>query len=132
MLYFKVLCFVWAIIGLGSRFFMYTLKENWNSWEQDKAYKEKRPLWVVLVAILGIVLIIVTWTIYIVYDVKYGWILSLLMTLTIVKISNLLFRYDKFREFLKEILPDKKRMKRLNISVIILSIVLILMGLFLY
>lgn len=132
MLYFKILCFVWAIIGIGSRFFMYTLKENWNSWEQNEAYKEKRPLWVIIVAVLGIALIIITWTVYIVYNVKYGWILSLLMTLTIVKISNLLFRYDKFREFLKNILPDKKRMKQLNISVIILSIVLILMGLFLY
>jgi len=132
MLFFKITCFVWAAIGIVSRIAMAVMKDNWNQWEENKAYKEKRPFWVVLIAIFGLILIGAVWTVYLVYDVQYGWILASLISLTFLKIATLLFNYEKFRTFLKDTLADKKKMLSLNISVIILSIILIGMGVFLY
>lgn len=132
MLFFKIVCFFWAAVGIISRIAMAAMKEKWAVWEQAHAYKEKRPAWVVIVGVIGILLIPAVWAVYIIFSVSYGWILGALMTLTIFKIVTLMFNYSKFREFLKNTLVDKKKMLKLNVAVIILSIGLVCMGLFLY
>ena len=132
MYYFKIMCFLWAAIGIGSRIAMGVMKEKWAVWEQNSAYKENRPAWVISVAITGLVLIAVTWYVYLSQGIAYGWVLALLITLTGIKIVALLFQYNKFRGFVKTMLASKQKMLQLNISVIILSAALIAMALFLY
>lgn len=132
MLFFKIICFFWACVGIISRIAMAVMKDKWAIWEQTHAYREKRPAWVVLVGVVGILLIVAVWAVYIIFSVPYGWILGGLLTLTIFKIVTLMFNYSKFREFLKNTLVDKEKMLRLNVAVIILSVGLVCMGLFLY
>lgn len=132
MLFFKIVCFVWAAIGIISRIAMAVLKEKWAVWEENRAYKARRPAWVVVVSVFGFCMIAATWLVYIIVGVPYGWVLAALITLTAVKISSLLFNYSKFREFLKETLASRQKMMRINVSVIILSAGLIALGLFLY
>lgn len=132
MLYFKIMCFLWAAIGIISRIAMAVMKDNWNKWETTKAYKEKKPLWIYIVCIVGLILIALTWYIYIVYSIPYGWILGTLISLTGIKILTLMFNYNKFQEFLHATLYNPKKMLRLNISVIILSLILIAFGIWLY
>jgi len=38
--YFSILCFAWALIGIGSRFIMIYLGQRWNKWELQKVYSE--------------------------------------------------------------------------------------------
>lgn len=132
MLFFKIICFVWAAIGIVSRIAMAVMKEKWAVWEENQAYKEKRPGWVAVVAVVGLLLIAAIWAVYIIFGVPYGWVLGVLITLTSVKVVKLLFSYNEFRVFLKNTLADKTKMMRLNIAVIILSVGLVCLGIFLY
>lgn len=100
--------FVWAAIGILSRVAMAVKKEKWAYWEEGCAYKEKRPVWVVLVAVFGLMMIIAVWLVYILTSVPYGWVLAVLITLTAIKIITLLVNYDKFRTFLKRRWPIEK------------------------
>lgn len=130
--YFSYLCFIWAIIGIVTRILMTVYGERWNKWEMDQAYKEEKPKWIYLISLLGILLVAFTWYQVFNLDVEYSWIIALLLSLTLVKISALLFNYEKFRAFASETLNDPKKKIRLNISVFIVSIVMILLGLFVY
>lgn len=132
MSYFRALCLFWALVGLMSRFFILKMGEEWNRWELDSAYTESKPKWIYLLAVLGVSLVAYTWYQVVVTDVQFSWIIALLVSLTLIKIVNLIFNYNKFREFVVNILDDKKRWRQLNISVVAFSIVLIMLGIFIY
>lgn len=129
---FKGICFFWAGIAIVSRIAMGVMKEKWKDWEVNSAYTQKKPVWIYVIALSGIVLIGLIWFSYFYYSIDYGWILALLISLTLVKILNLLFNYNQFREFVRKALDNKQKMLRLNVSVLFLAAALILMGIFLY
>ncbi len=130
--YFSILCFVWAAIGIGSRFLMISLGKKWNEWELGKAYSEKKPKWIYFLGILCLAIVGFTWYQVFTLGVKYSWIIASLVTVTLVKVFNLLFNYDNFREFAKSVLNDKKKLIQLNVGVFFISAVFILLGIFLY
>lgn len=130
--YFSYLCFIWAIVGIVTRILMTAYGERWNKWEMDHAYKEEKPKWIYLISIFGVLLVGFTWYQVVNLNVKYSWIIALLLSLTLIKISALLFNYEKFRAFASETLNNPKKKLRLNISVFIVSIVMIILGLFVY
>ena len=130
--YFSYLCFVWAIIGIATRILMTVYGERWNKWEMNHAYKEEKPKWIYFIAFIGILLVGITWYQVFNLNVAYSWVIALLLSLTLIKISVLLFNYEKFRVFAAETLNNPKKKIRLNISVFILSIIMIWLGLFVY
>ncbi len=132
MNYFKFLCFFWAVIGIVSRIAMVVMGKKWNTWETEKAYAEKRPIWVYLVSTLGILLIIYTWYAVFTSKISYSWLIAILVSLTAIKVLMLLFGYRKFRGFVSRILRDPKKMLQLNVGVLIFSLILIIIGIFLY
>ncbi|MFW6222441.1 MAG: hypothetical protein ACOC3T_02390 [Bacteroidota bacterium] len=130
--YFELLCYFWALLGIISRILMVSLGNKWNKWELKSAYSEKKPVWVYLVIAVGYFLIGFSWYKVINSDVAHAWIIALLVSLTGIKISALLFRYDQFRVFAKKTLTSRAKLIRLNISVFVFSMVLVGMGMFLY
>ncbi|WP_422485691.1 hypothetical protein [Gudongella sp. DL1XJH-153] len=130
--YFSYLCFVWAAVGIITRILMITLGDKWNKWEMEHAYSEKKPMWVNIVAGFGIIVVVITWIQVFRLDVDYSWIIAVITTLSLIKISALIFNYEKFREFASETLHDKSKLLRLNISVFAASVIFIALGLFLY
>lgn len=130
--YFSILCFVWAFVGILSRILIIFLGDKWTKWELDKAYSQKKPKWIYAVAILSLAIIGFTWYQVIVSGVQFSWIIAVLLSLTLIKVYTIIFNYQRFREFVKYILNDRKKLSQLNIAVTILSIVFILMGIFLY
>lgn len=132
MNYFKILCFVWAFIGIGSRIIMGMMGESWKEWELDSAYATKRPKTITFIGILGYLLVIFTWYMVITTTVSNSWIIAALVSLTVIKISTILFKYDVFRAFAVKTLNDKKKMMSLNVGVLIYSALLVGMGIFLY
>ncbi|MFP4490431.1 MAG: hypothetical protein ACLFNZ_03070 [Spirochaetaceae bacterium] len=129
---FKGICFFWAGIAIVSRIAMALMREKWKVWEITSAYSQKKPVWIYALGVFGVLLIGLTWFAYVYYRIDYGWILAVLISLTLVKILNLLFNYNQFREFVRKALNNKQKMLRINISVLFLAAVLILMGIFLY
>jgi len=132
MSYFKILCFVWAFIGIGSRIIMGLMGEKWKEWELNSAYKAKRPIAISFLLAIGISVVIYTWVQVILTDVPLSWIIALLVSMVVIKIGTLIFNYDGFRKFAAETLNSKKKMMTLNAGVILYSLALVLIGLFLY
>jgi len=131
-LYFRYLCYGWAAVGIITRILMLGFGDKWNEWEMKNAYKEEKPKWIYIVSILGVLLVGYTWYMVITTSVPYSWIIATLISLTLIKISNLLFNYGKFREFASSVLNDRKKKMQLTISVFIMSVMFILLGYNLY
>lgn len=132
MTIFALICFAWAIIGIGSRIIMGIMGSRWKDWELGKAYTGKRPAWVVIIGIAALGLIAFTWYQVAVAGVALSWIVGVLVSLTGLKVIMFLFQYDKFREFAVQMLSDGKKMATLNIGVVVFSGALIALGIFLY
>lgn len=130
--FFNITCFVYAGFALMTRLLIFIFKEKWNQWELNKAYSKEKPVWIYFVAIFSVLFVLFSWYKAWSGNIEYGWILAALLSITLIKISQLLFNYDQFREFVAKSLYDEKRMIFINIGVITFSIILILMGIFLY
>jgi|GEM_PF-294492 len=132
MNYFRLLCFIWAFIGIASRIMMGIMGPKWKEWELGSAYKIKKPMFINVIGILGVFVVLVTW--YMVFTLKdeYSWVIAGLISLIMIKVGTILLKYDAFRAFAVKTLYDKKKMSVLNGVVLIYSIVLITMGVYLY
>jgi len=132
MNYFSCLCFAWSIVGIVTRILMTVYGEKWNKWEMDHAYKEEKPKWIYFLSLGGVFLVLFTWYQVFILTIEYSWIIASILSLTLIKISALLFNYEKFRKFASETLNDPKKRIKLNVSVFIVSMLMILLGIFVY
>jgi len=132
MNYFRVLCFIWAIVGLVTRFLIVSLGVSWKEWELGKAYTRSKPRWIYFVAVFAFMVVTFTWYKVFTTEVRYSWIMALLVSLTLIKVFLLIFNYERFRSFIENILNDRKKLTLLNISVLVFSIIFMLMGMYLY
>lgn len=130
--YFQGLCFFWAAIGIGSRVLMRVFGQKWNNWEIDKAYSEKRPIWIYGIVVLGVLLVAATWIQVVRTSIPYSWVIACLVSITLIKLSALLFAYDRFRQFVSQTISDAKKFRQLNIAVVLFSFICIWMGVSLY
>jgi len=133
MNYFKIFSIVWGIVMICVRVLIHLMPEKWNKFELNKAYSEKKPKWVWAVGIFSIIIVLITWYKEITTEVSLSIIISILLTLTLIKVSQVLFNYDKFRSFvIKALVEDRSIITKINIATTILGIILILLGVFLY
>ncbi|MGF7059030.1 hypothetical protein [Brassicibacter mesophilus] len=132
MNYFGIICFVWALIGIGSRIIMGVMGEKWNNWELNSAYASEKPKILNVIGVIGYLIVIFTWYMVIISSIEYSWIIAALVSVTVIKISTILFNYKAFRRFVSDMLNNEKKMFQLNLGVVIYSIILIFMGIFLY
>lgn len=130
--YFQGLSFFWAFLAVGSRIAMGVMGTAWKTWETEGFYKAEKPWYINGIGVLGLALVVITWIMTATAGISYSWILALLVTLTAVKVSFLLFNYRAFRELAVLMLEDSSKMRLLNISVLTMASVLVLMGIFLY
>lgn len=130
--YFSILCFLWAIVGIVTRLLMVSLGTQWNDWEMEKAYSEEKPKWLYSLGIFSLAIILLTWYKVFTTSIDYSWIIAVIVSLTTIKIGNLLFNYENFRKFADTVLRTKKYRKIMNISVFVISLVFIWMGIYLY
>ncbi len=130
--YFRILCLLRAVPGIGTRLLMGLLGRRWNNREPEKAYGRRKPEWLTGVCLSGMLLIAYTWYAVFSLDIAHGWIMAMLISLAAVKIYMLIFRYDEFREFVKATLNNKREMFRLNLAVLVFSALCLAMALFLY
>lgn len=126
------ICFFWALIALVSRGAMFIMQDKWKKWELDSAYTEQRPAWILGVIVFGAVLIALTWFAWLYFSVAYGWIIAVLVSLTLVKMGTFLFSYGKFRSFVSHMLNSPGKMAALNAAVLGLAAALIALGVLVY
>ncbi len=130
--YFQTLCFFWALLGIGSRILMVVLGNRWNRWELESAYRKEKPFWLYPVGVAAVLLIAYSWYKVFTTEVPFSWIIATLVSLTGIKMYLLLFRYWQFRRWVVEMLSNRKKMRQLNLAVVIFSLIFLAMGIFLY
>ncbi len=128
--YFVIICFAWALIGILTRIIIMFLGKKWNKWEENKAYSEKKPIWLYFVAIFAVFIIAYTWYMVFTSNIYLSWIIALLLTLILIKVFAQIFNYNKFRKYVKKVMNDASTFKKINIGVFIFSIMLVLLGIF--
>ena len=133
MNYFQVLSIVFGTILILTRPAIQFFPKRWNDFELNTAYTEKQPRWVWVVGSLGLLLVGFTWYKHFTAGVPYSLVITLLLTLTLLKTSQVLFNYKQFRDFVVRVLTrDRKILAAINIVALILGLGALAMGIFLY
>ena len=130
--YFSLLCFVWAFIALGSRAIILYLGEHRNKWELQKVFSLKKPGWIYSVAVISVLTVGYTWLQVWFAGIRYSWIIAALITLTLIKVFMVLFNYQEFHSFVKEIQKSRQKLTKFSFAVTLFVIACVLMGIYLY
>lgn len=133
MNYFQVLSFIFGAILILTRPAIHFFPKQWNAFELNTAYTEKQPRWVWIVGFFGLALIALTWYMHFTAGIPYSIVITLILTLTLVKTSQVLFNYKQFRAFVVRVLEkDRKTLAMINILAALLGVGCLLIGFFLY
>ncbi len=133
MNYFQILSIVFGVILILTRPAIQFFPKQWNAFELNTAYTERQPRWVWFVGLLGLALVILTWYMHFTAGVPYSIVITLVLTLTLVKTSQVLFNYKQFRNFAVRVLErDRKTLTMINIFALLLGLALLIIGFLLY
>lgn len=133
MSFFAAFSIVWGTIMIGLRLFMHLIPKAWSEFELNQVYTEKKPRWVWGLGLLSILIVALTWYKEITTDVPYSLFLTILVSLTLIKIFQLVFNYTHFREFVKRALvEDRKILRKINLATTIIGTILIFLGIFIF
>lgn len=133
MNYFEGLSYAFGALMILTRPAMYLFPKSWNRFELNIAYTEKQPRWVWMVAAMGLLLVGFTWYQYFTTDIPNSIIITIIISLTLIKTSQVLFNYQQFRKFATYILTvDRRILNIINVVVIAMGVALILLGFFIY
>ncbi len=97
MNYFKVLGIVFGLAAFLKPFYMHLLPWDEKSF-LERFYSEKRPPCIVVIALLGLGLIILTWFMHFTLDIANSIYLTVLFSLTGLKALILLLDYQRFQK----------------------------------
>jgi len=131
--YFQVLSIVFGVLLILTRPAIQFFPKQWNAFELNTAYTEKQPRWVWFVGLFGLALVILTWYMHFTAGIPYSIVITLVLTLTLVKTSQVLFNYKQFRNFAVRVLErDRKTLTLINIFALLLGLALLIIGFLLY
>ncbi len=97
MNYFKLLGIIFGTAAFLKPFYMHLLPWDENSFI-EKFYSEKRPPYIVIIALLGLALIALTWYLHFTLNVANSIYITVLFSLTAIKALVLLLDYQKFQK----------------------------------
>ncbi len=133
MNYFQVLSIVFGMLLILTRPAIQFFPKQWNAFELNTAYTERQPRWVWFIGLFGLALVILTWYMHFTAGISYSIVITLVLTLTLVKTSQVLFNYKQFRSFVVRVLErDRKTLTLINIFALLLGLALLTMGFLLY
>jgi hypothetical protein len=107
MNYFKVLGLIFGLAALLKPVYMHLIPWDENKFIA-KTYSEKRPAWIVPVAVIGLALVALTWYMHFTAGVPYSLILTILFSLTALKAIILIFDYKSFYKWVAGMLSKEK------------------------
>ena len=107
MNYFKALGIIFGLVALLKPVYMHMLPWDENTFIA-KFYTEKRPPWIVPVALVGLGLIALTWYLHFTLDIANSIYIAVLFSLTAVKGLALVFDYKTFHKMVAAMLKTDK------------------------
>lgn len=133
MNYFQFLSIGFGIFAIVVRSLIHILGERWTKFELDTAYTAKRPAWIWGAAAVGIAVTALTWYKHFTTEIPWSLAITIMVTLTLVKLSQVLFNYENFRNFAKlALVHDRRIIIAINVATITLGLAMIGLGIFVY
>ena len=133
MTYFQALALVFGVAAMLKPFYMHVLP-----WDEQaflaKAYAQRRPAWVVPVAVLGLVLVALTWYVHFTTDVPYSLVITIVFSLTAIKGLALLLDYPRFQRWVAGMLAKDRgrQVVLIDIAVGVAGLAIVLLALLVY
>ena len=133
MNYFKILGLIFGLAAFLKPVYMHVIPWDENKFI-EKTYSEKRPRWIVPVAVIGLGLVALTWYMHVTTDIAYSLILTILFSLTALKAIVLIFDYKTFHKWVAGMLSKDKGRKivLVDIAASAFGLVIILLALLVY
>lgn len=133
MNFFKILGIIFGFIAMLKPVYMHLIPWDENKYIA-KAYSEKRPWWIVPVAITGLLLVGLAWYVELTTDVSYSMVITVIFSLTAIKAMFFIFDYQKFQKWVAGMLAEKKGRKIVLIDIIagLLGLIIIIASLLIY
>ncbi len=126
--YFKYLSIIfggWMI--LGGLWFAFGIE--WWKKAAAKLYPEKRPLWIHLSSLAVLALVGWTWFEFLKHLSAYAFIVTFVVSLSLVKILLLSFFYQKYREIVFSLLAEPLALRVVMLSTAAVGAALLTLGL---
>jgi hypothetical protein len=133
MNYFQLLGLVFGLAAMLKPVYMHVLP-----WDEQafiaRTYTKQRPAWVVPVAVLGLLLVALTWWVHFTTPVPYSLILTILFSLTALKGLTLLLDYERFQRWVAGMLArDRGRgVVLVDLAAGAIGLAIVLLALFVY
>ncbi len=133
MNFFKALGLIFGLAAFLKPVYMHIIPWDENKFIA-KTYSEKRPAWILPVAVFGLGLVILTWYTHFTTDIPYSLILTILFSLTAIKAIALIFDYQRFHKWVAGMLAkDKGRgIVLVDVAASIFGLVIILLAIYIY
>jgi len=117
MSYFKILGITFGLAAMLKPFYMHLIPWDENKFIA-KAYTQKRPKWIVPVAIAGLLLVAFTWYKEFSTDVPWSIVITIIFSLTAIKALMFIFEYKKFQKWVATMLVEKQGRKIVLIDIV--------------
>lgn len=133
MNYFKVLGIIFGLAAMLKPFYMHLLPWDENTFI-EKFYSEKRPAWIVPIALVGLFLIGLTWYLHFTLNIANSLIITVLFSLTALKAVALIFDYQRFQQAVAQMLKKDKgrQIVLIDIGAGIFGAAVVILTLYLY
>jgi hypothetical protein len=129
MTYFKVLSVVlgaWMLLG---GLWVSIFPEGWKRLVL-RLYPEIRPRWMPATGILVLLLVLWTWVEFVKAATMENFVVTLVVSLGLVKVAPLVFFYKKSREFLMALVAEPVALRVMMLSTAAIGAALLVMGIF--
>jgi hypothetical protein len=133
MNYFQVLGLVFGLAAMLKPVYMHVLPWDEHAF-LSRVYAERRPAWVVPVAVVGLLLVALTWYVHFTAAVPYSLVLTILFSLTALKGLTLLLDYERFQRWVAGMLAEDRGrgVVLVDLAAGAIGLAIVLLALFVY
>lgn len=133
MNYFEGLAIGFGLVMILTRPLIHLFPQRWADFEMNRVYTHRQPLWVWLAGVFGLGLVAFTWYRHFTQGVPYSIVVTLILSLTLIKVSQVLFNYQQFRAFAERVLNrERSTMNLISLVTGLLGLALIGLGIWVY
>jgi hypothetical protein len=133
MSYFKILGIVFGLAAMLKPFYMHLIPWDENKFIA-KAYSKKRPKWIIPVAIVGLLLVGITWYKELTTDIPYSLVITIIFSLTAIKAIFFIFDYEKFQKWVAGMLTKDGGKKIVFVDILagVLGLIVLIASIIIY
>ena len=130
--FFNIACFIAAGIVLSGSLFRIFYPVVLKNFGQKLFESEETPFWVFAFGVFAILFIVILWFHVWISNVRYSWIVAILLSFSLIKSSFFILNYNQFKPIMVRFIGNKKRVLGFNLLMILYGLSLIGLGMFLY